>query len=57
MAWYRQKGIGLDGEVLNAVDAAIARGRRNPGGYAKRHREYRAVLVKRTLCTSASSET
>ena len=47
MAWYRKQEIGLDREFLDAVDETIRRVRRNPGGFAKRRRDYRAVLVRR----------
>ncbi len=47
MAWYRRKEIGLDRVFVDAVDDAIRRMRQKPGSYAKRRREYRALLLRR----------
>ena len=47
MAWYRRQEVGLDREFLEAIHDAIGGVRRKPSGFAKRRRDYRAVLVRR----------
>lgn len=47
MAWYRRQELGLEREFLEAIHDAIERVRRKLGGFGKRRRDYRAVLVRR----------
>ena len=47
MAWYRDQQIGLELEFLAEVDKVLKRIAQRPTKYAKRLKEYRAVLVRR----------
>jgi plasmid stabilization system protein ParE len=46
LTWYRNQAAGLDDDFIAGFEQALAQIRQGPLRFAKRRREYRAVLMR-----------